>query len=165
MIHGEDLIVATNVRGTMQAVAASKTCTVNIQQNSIGACSPEDGRTRQKIPTDYGWSISVGCLMANNRSARDFLAAILNGYTMSVQFTMVGYKVRGDAIVEDWKATGTKGSLATFDLTFAGSGPLVPVGNWLYHNYVLYIDGTVTNNVMSAGGTLTEDGVFKSSTI
>ena len=162
MIQGQDIIVATNVNGTMQPVAASKSCDVDISQDSIEVCSPVDGRTTRKIPTRYKWGISCDCLMATNQSARYFLNAILNGNKIAVQFAMAGYKMRGDAIVDKWRVAGAKGNLTKFSVSFLGSGPLVAVGNWAYAVPTLYIGGTLVNDVLTGtGGVLTEEGVFR----
>ena len=52
MIHGDDILVTTNIGGSQTAVAACKTCGFDISQNFISACSPTSGRTKKKIPTD-----------------------------------------------------------------------------------------------------------------
>ena len=116
MIHGDDVIVTTNIGGSQAAVAACKSCSFDISQNFIDACSPTSGRTKKKIPTDYEWSVSCDGLVANPQYAKQWIDAVKNGTELTLQFIMVGFKVVGKVFVKSCKANGAKGSLANLSV-------------------------------------------------
>ena len=72
VIHGDDILVTTNIGGSQVAVAACKSCSFDISRNYISACSPTSGVTKKKIPTDYDWSVSCDCLVGNPQYAKQF---------------------------------------------------------------------------------------------
>ena len=156
MIHGDDILVTTNIGGSQVAVAACKSCSFDISRNYLSACSPTSGVTKKKIPTDYEWSVSCDCLVANPQYAKQFLDALKGGTELTLQFIVVGFKIIGKAFVKSWKANGSKGSLATFSVQFEGSegidtddqtwdiinGTLFTYGN--FADGTLYTEGAVT---------------------
>lgn len=142
MIHGDDLIVTTNIGGSQAAVAACKSCSLKVSQGFIDTCSPTSGRTKKKIPTDYKWSVSCDGLVGNPQYAKQFLDALLNGTELTLQFLMVGFKVVGKAFVADWDAKGPKGSLANLSVQFEGSeGIDTDDQAWDFINGTLYTYG------------------------
>ena len=160
MIHGDDLIVTTNIGGSQVAVAACKSCSFSIDQNFISACSPTSGRTKKKIPTDYDWSVSCDCLVTNPQYAKQWIDACKNGTELTLQFLMVGFKVVGKAFVKSCKANGAKGSLASFAVQFEGSeGIDTDDQAWDFINGTLYTysnfsDGTLYTSGAVNDGTL-----------
>lgn len=160
MIHGEDIIVTTNIGGSQVAVAACKSCSFDISRNYLSACSPTSGVTKKKIPTDCDWSVSCDCLVSNPQYNKQFLDALTGGTELTLQFIMVGFKVIGKAFVKSWKANGAKGSLATFSVQFEGSegidtddqtwdlinGTLFTYGN--FADGTLYTEGAVTDGTL-----------------
>ena len=160
MIHGDDLIVTTNIGGSQAAVAACKSCSLKVSQSFIDTCSPTSGRTKKKVPTDYKWSVSCDGLVGNPQYAKQFLDALLNGTELTLQFIMVGFKVVGKAFVADWDAKGAKGSLANLSIQFEGSEDLdTDARTWDFINGTLYtysnfIDGTLYTDHEVNNGTL-----------
>lgn len=154
MIHGDDILVTTNIGGSQVAVAACKSCSFDISQNFIEACSPTSGRTKKKIPTDYGWSVSCDGLIGNPQYAKQFLDALKGGTELTLQFMVVGFKIIGKAFVKSWKANGPKGSLASLSVQFEGSeGIDTDSQAWDYINGTLYTYGNYANGTL---GYLTE---------
>ena len=152
MIHGDDILVTTNIGGSQVAVAACKTCGFDISQNFIEACSPTSGRTKKKIPTDYGWSVSCDCLVANPQYAKQWIDAVKNGTELTLQFLMVGFKVVGKAFVKSCKANGAKGSLANLSVQFEGSeGIDTDDKAWDYINGTLYTYGNYDETTKTLG--------------
>ena len=100
MIHGDDILVTTNIGGSQVAVAACKSCDFTISQNSIKACSPTSGRAKKTIPTEYEWGVSCDCLVANPQYAKQWIDAAKNGTEFTLQFIVVGFKIVGNAIVK-----------------------------------------------------------------
>lgn len=160
VIHGDDILVTTNIGGSQAAVAACKSCGFSINQNFISACSPTSGRTKKKIPTDYDWSVSCDCLVANPQYAKQWIDAVKNGTELTLQFIMVGFKVVGKAFVKSCDPKGAKGSLANLSVQFEGSeGIDTDDQAWDYINGTLY---TYSN---FADGTLYTDGAVTDGTL
>ena len=157
MIHGDDLIVTTNIGGSQVAVAACKTCGFDISQNFIEACSPTSGRTKKKIPTDYGWSVSCDCLVANPQYAKQWIDAVKNGTELTLQFLMVGFKIVGKAFVKSCKSNGPKGSLANLSVQFEGSeGIDTDSQTWDFINGTLYTYSNFADGTLYTGGAVTD---------
>ena len=160
MIHGDDILVTTNIGGTQTAVAACKTCSLDVTQNFIEACSPTSGRTKKKIPADYGWSVSCDCLMLNPQYAKQFLDALTAGSEFTLQFIVVGFKVVGKAFVKSWRSNGAKGSLATLSIQFEGSEDIDTDSQvWDFINGTLFTYGNYDPENMSlmSQGNFVED--------
>ena len=163
MIHGDDLIVTTNIGGSQAAVAACKSCSFDIDRNYLKACSPTSGITKKKIPTDYDWSVSCDCLVANPQYAKQFLNALVCGTELTLQFTVVGFKIVGKAFVKSWKANGPKGSLAKLSIQFEGSEDIDTDSQaWDFINgtlftYSNFADGTLNTGGYVNNGTLQHD--------
>ena len=156
MIHGDDILVTTNIGGSQVAVAACKTCGFDISQNFIEACSPTSGRTKKKIPTDYGWSVLCDCLVANPQYAKQWIDAVKNGTELTLQFLMVGFKVVGKAFVKSCKANGAKGSLANLSVQFEGSEEIDTDDQaWDYINRTLFTYSNYANGTLYTGGAVT----------
>ena len=157
MIHGDDLIVTTNIGGSQAAVAACKSCSLKVSQSFIDACSPTSGRTKKKVPTDYKWSVACDGLVGNPQYAKQFLDALLGGTELTLQFLVVGFKVVGKAFVADWDAKGAKGSLANLSIQFEGSEDLdTDSQTWDFINGTLYTYGNYANGTLYTGGAVTD---------
>ena len=162
MIHGDDILVTTNIGGSQMAVAASKSCDLDISRDFIKACAPNSGRTFQKIPTTYDWSVSCDCLMATSRYAKQLLNAVRNGTKYTLQFIACGFKVVGDVYVKSCRIKATKGSLAKLSVSFESSGPLRDSDTWDVINGTLY---TYTLNNNFSDGTLMAYGEVADGTL
>lgn len=158
MIHGDDILVTTNIGGSQIAIAACKSCSLDIDRNYIDACSPTSGLTKKKIPADYGWSVSCDCLVANPQYAKQLLDALKGGTELTLQFIMVGFKVVGKAYVKSWRANGAKGSLATFNVQFEGSEDIDTDSQaWDFINGTLFTYGQLSEGTLTPNGDFTED--------
>lgn len=122
-MKGNNLLIYTDVSGTMAAVAASKTCDIDHQCDTIEVSSPESGQSRDFIPGRKSWSISCSGLLVN-------VADILNvGKVVNISVRERGTggiseKLIGKAIITSFKETGSRGSLATANIKLQGSGDL-----------------------------------------
>lgn len=156
MIHGDDLIVTTNIGGTQAAVAACQSCSFDINQNFILASPPNSGRAKKKISTDYDWSVSCDCLVVNPQYAKWWIDACKNGVELDLQFLMVGFKVVGKAFVKSCKANGPKGSLAKFSVQFEGSEEIDTDSQaWDFINGTLYTYSNFDDGTLEMGGSVT----------
>ena len=122
MIHGRNLIVS--LEGV--AVAAAKTCSLDLDQSFLEACSPVSGRTHTKIPTTYDWGVSVDGLVANNSAPTVSLQdKLIAGTKCLLTFTDgSGNRRAGFVYVKSCKESGPVGGLATFSASFESTGPL-----------------------------------------
>ena len=159
MIHGDDIYVTTNIEGTQQPVAASKSCDFDISQDFISVCSPTEGRTLRKVPTTYEWGVSCDCLMTTTEQAYRFVSAVRNGTKYTLQFIVCGFKLKGDVYVKSAKISAAKGSLAKLAISFEASGPLNDGNDWDFINGTLYTYSNFNN------GTLTVDGTVSNGTL
>jgi hypothetical protein len=156
MIHGDDILVTTNIGGSQVAVAACKSCSFDISQNFLQTCSPTSGRVKKKIPTDYDWSVSCDCLVANPQYAKQWIDAVKNGTELTLQFIMVGFKVVGKAFVKSCKSNDAKGSLANLSVQFEGSeGIDTDSQAWDFINGTLYTYGNFSDGTLYTGGAVT----------
>lgn len=156
MIHGDDIYVLTDIGGTMQPIAANKSCDLDVSQDFIKACSPTDDRTFTKIPTTYEWSVSSDCLMATSQYAKQLIDAVRNGTKYTLQFIVCGFKVKGDVFIKSCKITATKGSLAKLSVTFETSGPLVDGEGWDFINGTLFTYSNFSNGTLTVDGSVTD---------
>ena len=155
MIHGDDIIVMTDVTGTISPVAASKSCNIDISQSFIDVCAPTESRVYSKKPTTYAWSVSCDNLMATNQNAKKFLDAIKAGTQLTLQFIVAGFKQVGNAYVKSWNVSGQKNGLVKFNVSFEGSGALTDVIGWDFINGTIYMNGEFSSGSISSGGTIT----------
>ena len=157
MIHGDDVIVTTNIGGSQAAVAACKSCSFDISQNFISACSPTSGRTKKKIPTDYEWSVSCEGLVANPQYSKQWIDAVKNGTELTLQFIMVGFKVVGKVFVKSCKSNDAKNSLAKLSVQFEGSeGIDTDDRTWDFINGTLFTYSNFADGTLYAGGAVTD---------
>ena len=121
MILGKNLIVSIN--GT--AIAGAKSCQFQISQNFISACSPTEGRTKRKIPTDYDWSMSVDCLIPSSTLSVSLVDKLIAGTRVFLTFTDgSNLKRAGWAYVKSCDESGSVGSLSKFSASFEADGAL-----------------------------------------
>lgn len=122
MIHGRNLIVS--LEGV--AVAAAKTCSLDLDQSFLEACSPVSGRTHTKIPTTYDWGVSVDGLVANNSAPTVSLQdKLIAGTKCLLTFTDgSGNRRAGFVYVKSCKESGPVGGLATYSASFESTGEL-----------------------------------------
>ena len=122
MIHGRDLILSIN--GT--PIAASTTCDLSIDTDFIEVCSPTGGAWKEYLPTQHGWDVSAGCLMASMEHFDQLLTMQKNKQRLELSFYDQGLQVfyKGDAYIKKLSTTGTLGNLAKMSVAFQACGEL-----------------------------------------
>lgn len=168
VMHGDDILVTTNIGGTQAAIAACKSCSFDIRRNYLSTCSPTSGVAKKKVPTDYEWSVSCDCLITNPQYTKQLLNALIDGTELTLQFILGGFKIVGNAFVKSWKPNGAKGNLANLSVQFEGSEEIdTDSEGWDYINGKLYTYSTVLpgliNNtgILMMQGKVDENGVLK----
>lgn len=129
MIHGKDLILTINSQyNQTKALAASKSCEVDVNTDFIETASPTDGAWKQFIPTILSWGLSASSLLAYPETYN----TLFNYQTSKTKLTArffdpeLGIYYKGDVYISNLRATGTVGSLAKISMTFQPTGPLTP---------------------------------------
>lgn len=122
---GNDLIVSDD----SGALAASKSCTVNVSGETIEISSPDQGNWKEYIAGMKSWSASTTHLVkadgATGAPIKNLLLRVGKTYTLT--FKMNGYSndtFTGKAICKSFKVTATRGSLINCSLEFTGTGAL-----------------------------------------
>ena len=115
IIHGRQLIVKKN--GT--AIAAQKSCDIDVRCAGIPVSSPTQGQWENNIAGRKSWSMTCNTLVTSIKSNVDMV-----GQTVTISCGVDDDTVSGTALITGWKVTGTIGNLAQAVATFLGSGPL-----------------------------------------
>lgn len=121
MILGKNLIVSLDGA----PIAAAKSGKISISQDFIDVCSPTESRTLDKLPTTYGWSVSVEGLIPNMSGVTiDLIGLLRAGTKCLLTFTDGNMERSGFVFVASVNLTGTTGHISSYSATFEGSGPL-----------------------------------------
>lgn len=122
MIHGRDLILSIN--GT--PIAASTTCDLSTTTDFIEVCAPTDGEWKDYIPTQHGWDVSAGCLIATMENHSLLLTMQKSKQRLELSFYDKGLQVfyKGDAYIKKLDTVGNYGNLAKMSVAFQPCGEL-----------------------------------------
>lgn len=129
MIHGKDLILTINSAwGQNTALAASKTCDVDVNTDFIEVASPTEGGWKNYIPTINSWGLSAGLLLAMPETYNTLFGYQTNHTMLTVRFydPEMGLYYKGNTYIKGLKMTGNVGSLVSISLSFQPTGPLTP---------------------------------------
>ena len=122
MIQGKDLILSLNGA----PLAASTTCELSTATDFIEVCSPTGGEWKDYIPTQHGWDVSAGCLMATMENYDNLLKMQKAKQRLEVSFYDKGLQVfyKGDAYIKKLDIVGNYGNLAKMSVAFQACGEL-----------------------------------------
>ena len=122
MIHGRDLILSIN--GT--PIAASTTCDLSTATDFIEVCAPTGGEWKDYIPTQHGWDVSAGCLIATMENHSILLTMQKSKQRLELSFYDKGLQVfyKGDAYIKKLDTVGNYGNLAKMSVAFQACGEL-----------------------------------------
>ena len=117
---GNDVIVY--VGGV--AVAAAKSCSIDVKSEVIEVASPDTGTYRKYIAGRKSWNVSVNYLVTDISS--DILTV---GTTVTLKFGPRGSQgnMTGSAIVRECNVSGARGNIATGSFRFEGISALTAV--------------------------------------
>ena len=122
---GKDLLIAMGGR----VIAAQRTCSLNMQQDTIEVCSPVSGPWREYIPSTLGWNVSCDGLIYAPEYADELMDVLtsrqkvrLSYYDPKLHIVRSGY-----AIPTGLQEGASISDLASYSLTFQGSGELARV--------------------------------------
>lgn len=115
---GNNLIIS--VDGT--AIAASKSCNIDVECSTIETSSPMTGSFRTYLVGRKGWKVTVSTLVSNNKN---FLLTPGTSVTLSFAVRNDNTDVlTGDAICTHCKVTATRFNLVQGTFEFLGNGEL-----------------------------------------
>ena len=129
MIHGKDLILTINSEYAQNiALAASKSCEVEVNTDFIEVASPTDGAWKQYVSTYLSWGLSASSLLAYPQTFNTLFAYQTNKTKLTARFfdPDLGIYYKGDVYISNLRNTATVGSLVKISLTFQPTGPLTP---------------------------------------
>ena len=117
IIHGRNLIVKIgNV-----AIAAAKSCDLQVDCEEIEVASPDTGAWRQYVAGRKSWQVNTGHLVTAVATNAAKVGTIV---TLTFQVGSTTDTLTGSALVRSWKVSGAVGNLAQGSFQFLGSGAL-----------------------------------------
>lgn len=106
-------------------IAYAKSCHLQLSQNFLEVCSPEEGLTMEYVPTTYEWGISTDHLISSGQPVNRMIDLLTRGTKCLLAFSDGnGVNRAGFAFIKTCDYTGSVGSLAKFSASFQHSGPL-----------------------------------------
>ena len=122
MIQGKDLLLSLNGA----PLAASTTCKLSTETDFIEVCPPTGGEWKDYIPTQHGWDVSAGCLIASMENHSLLLRMQKSKQRLELSFYDQGLQVfyKGDAYIKKLDTIGNYGNLAKMSVAFQACGEL-----------------------------------------
>ena len=126
MIQGKDLILSLNGA----PLAASTTCELSTDTDFIEVCPPIGGEWKDYIPTQHGWDVSAGCLMATMENFDNLLKMQKAKQQLEISFYDKGLQVfyKGATYIKHLDIIGRYGNLAKMSVAFQPCGELRMAG-------------------------------------
>lgn len=128
ILHGKDVLVYAG----STVVAAAKSCTIHVKAGLIGVSDPIQGTWESSICGLKSWTVSVNGLFSaqSGEMAGTFSNILLwpgQSFILSckiVDGSTAATALSGPVICEDAEAAGGVHHLATYNVTFRGTGEL-----------------------------------------
>ena len=134
---GNDVIIY--VDGT--AVAAAKSCEIDVKSDLNEVASPDTGIFRKYIAGRRSWDVTVNCLVTDTLASNVLKVGTAVTLTMGVRVNRhpTADRLTGTAIISELRVSGTRGNLATGSFRFRGTSALTQLSNQLqsYEYYAL----------------------------
>ena len=128
-INGNNIIIYSDIMGTMKALAATKSNSITTDCETIPIASPDNGDWVAKIAGRKSWSISTSFLVGYYSSDNSAYRLLDIGKTIiiSIRYRSANENIemlRGTAIVKQCRVDAAQGNLANGAFVFEGSGAL-----------------------------------------
>ena len=123
MVNGNNILIYATYGSSVQAVAATRSLSVQVGTEMIEIASPTSGEWREYLAGRKNWAINVGWLVS---SFSDIDKVLLAAQTVTIRIVGRGqtYGLTGTAIVQTARVDSNVGTLANGSFAFQGSGPL-----------------------------------------
>ena len=123
-LNGHDVVVAVGTSaGSLAEVAASRDCSLNIDNQLIEKASSTDGTVREYLAGMYGWTMQVSGLYAVGKHV-SLVGHFLAGTLLNVGFYIGEEQIVGTAFIENMEVGAPLRGKATYNVTLRGSGAL-----------------------------------------
>lgn len=130
-IQGTHIHLGTvDTDGTFSAFAFARQASVSMKRKMIQIASPTTGDSEEYIPGRKSWQMDCGCLLSNDESA------VINAYNAGTKLKVafrdetpdwspeLKYAFIGSAYIDNLKQQGNIHSMASFNISLQGTGPL-----------------------------------------
>ena len=123
MVNGNNILIYATYGSSVQAVAATRSLSVQVGTEMIEIASPTSGEWREYLAGRKNWAINVGWLVS---SFSDIDKLLLAAQTVTIRIVGRGqtYGLTGTAIVQTARVDSNVGTLANGSFAFQGTGPL-----------------------------------------
>ena len=123
MVNGNNILIYATYGSSQQAVAATRSLSVQVGTEMIEIASPTSGEWREYLAGRKNWAINVGWLVSQYA---DIDKVLLAAQTVTIRIVGRGetYGLTGTAIVQTARVDSNVGTLANGSFAFQGSGPL-----------------------------------------
>ena len=133
------------------AVAAAKSCDIDLSCDVVETASASDGEYRTYITGRKKWDVSVSYLVTT--AFATIALKVGDTVTLTMGKTMNGHitgdRLTGTAIVTDCRITGNIGNLAKGSFKFQGTGALDVQSSPLESNEPYDLEDSVPNDLYS----------------
>lgn len=121
IIHGGNIIVSKKVGNAYTAIAAAKSCDIDMDIDMIETSSPDSGSSKTYRDGRESWTVTVSGLVENMKG----ILTQRGQYDLKIAVTgsSTDY-MTGKARIRRKKVTATKGNLSTYSVVFQGDGDL-----------------------------------------
>ena len=130
------------------AIAAAKSCEIDVSSELIEVASPETGIYRKFIVGRKTWDVTVGYLVSNLTS---HILKVGDTVTLTMGVRSGGHatsdRLTGSAIVSELRVSGTRGNLATGSFKFRGISSLTQLSSQLQSNEQDDLQGSGNDNL------------------
>ena len=123
MVNGNNILIYATYGSSQQAVAATRSLSVQVGTEMIEIASPTSGEWREYLAGRKNWAINVGWLVSQYA---DIDKVLLAAQTVTIRIVGRGetYGLTGTAIVQTARVDSNVGTMANGSFAFQGSGPL-----------------------------------------
>ena len=124
MVNGNNILVYATYNGSTQAVAATRSLSVQVGAEKIPIASPDSGDWEASLPGRKNWAVNAGWLVS---AIADIDKVLLAAQTVTIRIVGRGetYGLTGTAWVQTARIDSNVGNLANGSFVFQGTGPLV----------------------------------------
>ena len=123
MVNGNNILIYATYNGSTQAVAATRSLSVQVGAEMIEIASPDSGAWRAYLAGRKNWAINVGWLVS---AISDIDKLLLAAQQVTIRIVGRGqtYGLTGTALVQTARVDSNVGNLANGSFMFQGTGAL-----------------------------------------
>lgn len=121
IIHGGNILVYKKVGNNYTAIAAAKSCDIEVEGTEIETSSPDSSEWRTYRKGRKGWRVTVSGLVESVKGTLQQDDEV--NLKIAVRNSQSDY-LTGNALTHIRKVTGTKGNLGQYSYVFTGNGAL-----------------------------------------